>query len=189
MKRFPLVVTRAQKLAHTNPELKKLLKQSLQKLSELDNTEKLSYVYAKIDELLAAEDLSKATCAKGCHFCCYHPIEVSTLEKKNLRPKIKHADKKRLNYQVNQLLNENIYDDWQYSEQACVFLDKSGGCKVYEDRPIICRLTYVLSIADNCHYDNEDQQINHHPVYTAAILALAFLMGEEDGHLLPLALI
>ena len=190
MNRFPKVVQEAQILSRSDADLKKLLKIHLKEFTLMEPGEKKAkYMYQLIEEQLIKTDLSNTSCQKGCHYCCYHPIELTSSEKENIVLQVESANKKRLAYQVDQIFNDDIYENWDYKKQACVFLDEQGGCKIYQDRPLICRLTYVTSNSENCDYRQDTESIAHHPVTKAAIIALAYLMTEQDSHLLPLALL
>lgn len=190
MNRFPKVVQEAQILSRSDLNLKSLLKTHLKEFTLMRaGKQKAKHLYHLIDEQLSTIDLSKTSCQKGCHFCCYHPIEITSSEKDNIKQLIQFADKKRLSYQVDQIFNDDIYENWDYKQQACVFLDEQGSCTIYQQRPLICRLTYVTSASENCDYRNNKERINHHPVTKAAIIALAYLMTEQESHLLSLSLL
>ncbi len=183
MSSLPYIVIQAQKLARTSPELKGLLKETLMKLSLLEPTERIEFIFREIDYYLSLEAKGSA-CVKGCHFCCFHPITVTNEEAKVLKKHNKNADLNRLTIQKNHFKNDSLIS---YNDRACVFL-KDGSCSVYEDRPIICRLTHVKSDPADCHLENGVNEIEHLPVSKASIVAAAFLMSSTDREFLPLSL-
>jgi hypothetical protein len=182
-KSLPLVVIQAQKAARSNPELKSLLKETMMKLSLLDKHERIGFIDAELDHYIALESES-STCQKGCHYCCYHPITVTPEESSALKKHFRKIDQDRLKAQRFHFRDEQPI---AYTERACVFL-KDGECSVYEDRPIICRLTHVKSLPTDCHLEDGIGEIEHLSVSKAAIIAAAFLLSSTERELLPLSL-
>jgi Fe-S-cluster containining protein len=88
-----------------------------------DDIQKL---YADVDttarrlELIHAERLQ---CGKGCFSCCVDGISVFEVEAENIRSR--HSE----------LLEQGA----PRAEGACAFLDEDGACRIYEDRPYVCR--------------------------------------------------
>ena len=62
-------------------------------------------------------------CARGCHDCCVDGITVFEVEALRIR----------------QAHPELLQDGDPYPEGACAFLDPHGACRVYDDRPYVCR--------------------------------------------------
>jgi Fe-S-cluster containining protein len=62
-------------------------------------------------------------CGKGCSSCCVDGITVFEVEAENIRSR--HGD----------LLEHGTPHD----EGVCAFLDEEGACRIYEDRPYVCR--------------------------------------------------
>ena len=75
--------------------------------------------------------------------------------------------------------------DIAYQDRACVYL-KEGKCSVYDKRPLICRLTHVSSKSENCHFENNQNPIQHLPVTQAALVVGAFYMAHPDVEIMPL---
>lgn len=183
MKRdLPHVVRMAQIQARTDDQLKSQLFSHLRKLSEFQtNEEKLSWVHSEVERLLS--DSTKETrCLKGCHYCCFHPIALSSLEMEEIAKLASSPNLDRLQKQKNFFQNHRPIE---YEARACVYL-VDGECSVYEKRPLICRLTHVSSAPENCHFENEEKPIEHLPVTQAALVVGAFYMAHPDVELLPL---
>ncbi len=103
------------------------------------------------------EVLSEGTpsCAKGCTNCCYHPVYLNVLEalslylwlsehnlwSRDLRIKLEAAHEKTWG-----LSNEV----WALSLIPCPLLENNA-CKVYEARPLSCRITYSMGDPYDCH--------------------------------------
>jgi Fe-S-cluster containining protein len=159
---LPVVITQAQLKMREDKELLTYFYSQLKKLSTMtERKEILKYVHAEIDKNLS-EEVKEATCRKGCHFCCYHPISIAIPEEENI-------------LQFKKYLNE--------SSLACKFL-RDGECSIYENRPLICRLTHVKTPAENCQKDNQKIPIEHLPVYKAALVAAAFYNAFPETKLL-----
>ena len=179
MKRdLPKVIRDAQLLARTNPELKALLYNTLKSLSALKAGEELKWLREEID--LAIDESSDETkCAKGCHHCCFHPITLSQEEFRSIQEA--PISKERLNAQIGHFSADQPIS---YEDRACIYL-KDGQCSVYEERPLICRLTHVSSVPQNCHLEG-GEAITHLPVTKAALMAGAYYMLHNDLDLIPL---
>ena len=71
-------------------------------------------------ERLHAERLQ---CRRGCHDCCVDGITVFEVEAERIRER--HA--------------ELLETGEPHPEGRCAFLDGEGGCRIYADRPYVCR--------------------------------------------------
>lgn len=74
---------------------------------------------AKLSEIHAA----RLNCKKGCAACCVDEITVFEVEAENIR-----ANHEEL------LKNEK-----PHNPGMCAFLDEGNACRVYENRPYVCR--------------------------------------------------
>ena len=91
-----------------------------------DLLEALSRLYAEVDRLtgrLSRIHSGRLQCRRGCSACCVDGIAVYEIEARNIQRH--HAD----------LLEEET----PRAEGACAFLDAEGGCRIYEQRPYVCR--------------------------------------------------
>ncbi len=181
---LPHVVRQAQLLARKDPELKAFLKESMRALSSIpDEEEKIQWLRSEVDRLLQ-EDTNNTQCQKGCHFCCYHPIALSSLEMKSIARERPSYDQERL---ITQRKSFQEGTNISYEQQACIFLNSHEGvCSIYQKRPLICRLTHVASAPENCHWENKNTPIEHLPVTKAALLVGAFYMIYPEIDLIPI---
>lgn len=75
-----------------------------------------------------AEELAKVhgerlTCARGCSACCLDGLTVFSVEAERIRAA--HAT----------LLEKGL----PHAAGACAFLDEEGACRIYAERPYVCR--------------------------------------------------
>jgi len=187
MKRsLPFVVRQAQLMARTDSSLKKFLYESLKKISSFsDEAEKLKWIHSQVD-ILITQSSNESKCQKGCHHCCYHPIQLSHIEINNIKEKYLISNPDRLKVQkANIDKDDGLNSSLEYKDRACVYLNNTGTCSIYEDRPLICRLTHVQSNPEYCHWENKDRPIEHLPVTKAALLVGAFYMGHSEIDFIP----
>ena len=93
------------------------LEESLQELHE---------VYEEVDhraKKLEAVHRGRLQCGRGCSDCCIDGMTVFEIEGENIRSH--HSDL---------LVNES-----PHPEGRCALLDGNGACRVYENRPYVCR--------------------------------------------------
>jgi Fe-S-cluster containining protein len=151
-KQLPLGAMQAQKKAKRNPQLLKIMYDTLKQLGMISNPiERIKALHKQLDFALEKSSPS-VTCTKGCPHCCYHLINLAEDEAKLLNQHVSKLDseqKHRLQKQKDHLLHEKDWEQLDYSDRACVFL-KDNSCSVYEDRPLVCRVTQVESEPENC---------------------------------------
>lgn len=88
--------------------------------------EKVIALHREIDALvqkLEAHHVARLSCARGCSGCCVDDISVFEVEAELIRKK--HA----------RLLAEGE----PHERGACAFLDDEGACRIYAERPYVCR--------------------------------------------------
>ncbi len=66
---------------------------------------------------------ARLACRRGCSTCCEDGLTVFEIEAQPIR--VRHAA----------LLATGV----PHAEGACAFLDAEGGCRIYADRPYVCR--------------------------------------------------
>jgi len=83
-------------------------------------------IHARVDARaaeLAREHTARLRCARGCHACCVDDLTVLRVEAERIRAA--HA----------MLLREGT----PHAPGACAFLGSEGECRIYPDRPYVCR--------------------------------------------------
>lgn len=86
----------------------------------------LAELHAEIDReagALAKLHGSRLRCARGCSACCLDGLSVRPIEAERIRRA--HPDLLRTGE--------------PHAEGACAFLDGEGACRIYADRPSVCR--------------------------------------------------
>lgn len=86
----------------------------------------LNSLYAAVDAqagVLAQVHEGRLVCRRGCCMCCVDDLTVFEVEAENIRQR--HAG----------LLNSAQ----PHAAGACAFLDDEGACRIYLDRPYVCR--------------------------------------------------
>ena len=89
-------------------------------------TDTLSRFYKDVDreaDRLSAEHAGRLQCGRGCSVCCVDDITVYTIEAQNIRAA--HSD--------------ILTGGTPHEAGKCAFLDEQGSCRIYEDRPYVCR--------------------------------------------------
>ena len=91
-----------------------------------DAAARLRALHAEVDRacaVLAARHGARLRCGRGCHACCVDGLTVFELEAERIRSA--HP----------QLLREGR----PHPPGACAFLGDAGECRVYAERPYVCR--------------------------------------------------
>ena len=105
-----------------------------------------------LDEMLTAgkersTDAKLISCARGCSHCCKQYVTVMAPEAEFLVSVAKEnglvLDREKLERQRQ--LKEGDYSTAPRGDAACVFLQESGECAVYEFRPMSCRKYFSLA--------------------------------------------
>ncbi len=97
--------------------------------SAADTERALADLYALHEEidreadLLARQHAERLQCRRGCSACCLDDLTVELVEAERIRRA--HPE----------LLRAGV----PHSIGACAFLDEDGSCRIYADRPSVCR--------------------------------------------------
>ena len=126
-------------------------------------------------------------CKLGCVGCCYTQVSVTKDEAELLAEKIMNGlevDLERLKIQASVGTNSESYYKIPYSDRRCLFLSEENHCRIYEDRPSVCRTNAVLGTPDQC-----DTSVSIKPTRLVltekadmAIYA-SFLLSDRNGTL------
>ena len=96
------------------------------------------------------ETKNRISCRKGCAHCCHLFVSVSMREAVVIKG---HCDDNDILIDKEYLKKQSNYKQKDYSLQensACVFLNDSNECKIYNVRPLACRKYFVISDPDLC---------------------------------------
>lgn len=86
----------------------------------------LRSLHVEIDQLAAEIAVGhgvRLQCRRGCCQCCVDDLTVFEIEAENIR--LAHASL--------------LVQQEPHPRGACAFLDSEGGCRIYADRPYVCR--------------------------------------------------
>jgi Fe-S-cluster containining protein len=96
------------------------------RVTSREATEAIQALHRRIDEQvrpLEALHAEGLVCARGCSSCCVDDITVFTVEAALIR------------HHHRRLLEEGE----PHAPGACAFLDEEGACRIYPERPYVCR--------------------------------------------------
>lgn len=110
-------------------------------------------------------DIEKASCTKGCTWCCYQVVAVNLAEGVVLAREImKRSDWKRIAkdmaVRAKQTPADVSREDYMYRKLPCPLLDtEEKTCRVYDVRPAACRFYYVITDPAYCSPDDPHQEV------------------------------
>lgn len=124
------------------------------------------FIYKKVDEELAKQFQDPMVsqlvqCKKGCSACCHTQVSVTIEEAELLATKVKDGlpiDWTKLFVQASAGVSSAQFFRIPYEMRGCIFLDDEGQCRVYEDRPVVCRTNHVLSDPKQCEVKDSNSE-------------------------------
>jgi Fe-S-cluster containining protein len=155
----PAIAQKSFDESRNSPELLTIVIDTLDALKILKTEkERTDYIHQKIDEYnneAFSHPLVKqlSPCKMGCTACCHTQVSTTNEEAFILAQRVKDGvviNEERLKLQMKTQNSEKEFYKLSYEERKCVFLDEKGACKVYEDRPSVCRTNAVLGSAAQC---------------------------------------
>ena len=182
----------------------------------VETAQKIASAIADISIEEMTRQKTPIMCQKGCNACCKYMVSLSAPEAFAIRNKIMEMEAEEGRNTLEQTLDVSrtilekfpiFFNDEQdetenqdaalsqwYSslDIACPFLsEENGQCKIYEDRPIVCREHMVMSDPKQCAIEN-DLKKHEVPVPVSFSRVLAQLSAEMqcsdvDAVMLPLA--
>jgi Fe-S-cluster containining protein len=162
----PAVAQKTFELLRNQAEFLNITKSVLSSLKKIKNSlERARFVHNMIDEYnneVFSHPLLKlfVPCKTGCSACCHTQVSVTKDEAELLISNINSGvkiDYKLLSLQAEKGNSSQDFYQLAYKDRKCVFLDEKGSCKVYKDRPSVCRTNAVVGEASQCSTDNKEQ--------------------------------
>lgn len=131
----------------------------LKKLSKMhDGVKRARFIHRLVDE--ASEEAFSnpviqqlSPCKQGCTGCCHTQVSVTDDEAKLLALRVAEGvsiDVAKLQIQMTVRDNSTDFYAIPYEQRRCVFLSDQGSCRIYEDRPSVCRTNAVIGDAAQC---------------------------------------
>lgn len=142
-----------------NPNYMGIVQHILQKIKKIPSAiKRAKFIHNSINqynESVFSNPIVKelSPCKSGCTACCHTQISITQDEAELLAQKIHEGldvnlDLLRIQAQVGD--NSIEFYKLGYEDRRCIFLDEVGFCKVYSDRPSVCRTNAVLGEPDQC---------------------------------------
>ena len=129
-------------------------------------------------------------CKSGCSGCCHTQVGITSDEAELLAERINEGikiDYKLLEIQLNAGNNPAGFYQLEYEERRCIFLGTDDSCRVYSDRPSVCRTNAVLGDASQCvpqEGSGESSTIRLVKTEQADMAIMgSFLMSSESGNI------
>jgi len=150
------------------------------------------FIHKLIDEYneeVFAHPLVKqlSPCKIGCSACCHTQVSVTEDEAELLSQKISAGlviDNRLLKLQSETLDDSSAFFKMKYEDRKCIFLDEAGACRVYDDRPSVCRTNAVLGEADQCGTSDSIKPIRLINTHKAdMVIYAAYLHSQKSGSL------
>lgn len=158
--------------------------------SALERARTVHHILDEVNKPVFADPLVQkfSPCKLGCTGCCHTQVSVTEDEGKLLAEKVKNGtvqiDLDSLRRQMKAGNDSKEFFAIPYEQRRCVFLNDSGGCSVYHDRPSVCRTNAVLGNSDQCDTQNGPQ--SQRLVKTTQgdlVIYAAFMQSKNNGAL------
>jgi Fe-S-cluster containining protein len=156
---FPAIAKKTYDLLRTEEGFAFITDSIIFQLKEIKHAiTRARFFHNKVDEYakdVFAHPIVKelSACKRGCSGCCHTEVSVTDDESELLALRVQNGIKinhDRLNLQNKTAKDSKKFLSLSYEERACVFLDKSGMCSVYSDRPAVCRTNAVIGTSEQC---------------------------------------
>ena len=162
-----------------------------EKLSMInDSKEQVNIVHKYLDEMLEAFSISfpnknPIACSIKCSFCCSFPIQTPIQIIEHIASHIETNFTKEEIKDLIMAFHQNISDrKAPFFRATCPFLDEENCCKIYEQRPLVCRwfTSPDASLCERSISSGESipQQVTQHRIYQLANMALV-LTSKKVG--------
>jgi Fe-S-cluster containining protein len=156
----PAIAKSTFELLRNQPEFLSITQTVITHLNKIKNSlERARFVHNMVDEYnkeVFSHPILKAMvpCKAGCTGCCHTQVSVTEDEAELLAHNIS-TNSIEVNYELLATQAEAgndsaVFFRIPYNERRCVFLGENGACKVYKDRPSVCRTNAVVGEASQC---------------------------------------
>ncbi len=127
-------------------------------------------------------------CKMGCSACCHTQVSVTEDEAQLLVHRIDggvEIDRERLARQMSAQDSSEAFYKLSFEDRKCIFLGENGACRVYEDRPSVCRSNTVIGEADQCDTSTSVKPTRLIKTPKADLVVYASYLHSESGGVLP----
>lgn len=140
-------------------------------------TELMNVLYASLKETTDAMKEGSSCKGKGCSFCCHDEIIMSGIEAEHIRGVL---GKVKPHEQRLKIQNEFDYENLTFEQKKCSLLDESGNCKIYDDRPLICRTHNTTDEIELCKEDENGNKQFHGQLMSVNVEAVQLALFLES---------
>ncbi len=189
----PAVAQRTFSTHSRDPIYMEIVRRMVQLLSGLKSgTDRARLVHQEIDAYnkeVFSNPVVKAhsPCTAGCSACCHTQVSTTHDEAQLLARSVSEGieiDQSRLQRQTGAGNSSEEFYKLSYEDRRCVFLDQAGSCRVYSDRPAVCRTNAVLGSADQCDTRQGPKTTRLILTHKAdMVIYAAYLSAPESGTL------
>lgn len=191
----PAIAKSTFELLRNQPEFLKITETMITHLNKIKSSlERARFVHNVVDEYnqkVFSHPILKELmpCKAGCTGCCHTQVSVTEDEAELLAHNIANGVEinfKLLEHQAKAGNDAEAFFAIPYKERKCIFLDENGACKVYKDRPSVCRTNAVVGDAAQCDTSANSGSGAIRLVKTQeADMAIvgSFFMAQESGTL------
>ncbi|MEN6390975.1 MAG: YkgJ family cysteine cluster protein [Syntrophomonas sp.] len=119
----------------------------------------------------------------GCHLCCHEPLPVTSIDLLSICRALQIDFIDAFKY-LNLEVDGNVIDiTLKRRKGDCIFLNKQGRCRIYNDRPFLCQ-TYIC-----CHMHEGVEELRSQVVNQGMdeLVRLALLRFKKEGKILPVS--
>lgn len=194
--KVPAVAKRTFNELSSRPEYMAITQFILEKISRISSAiKRAKFIHQTIDDYNQKVFshplvLEFSPCKLGCSACCHTQVSVTADEAQLLAQRVQEGveiDMQRLASQSRCGNDSSAFYQLSYEERKCVFLDDSGACNIYEDRPAVCRTNAVLGEPSQCE-TTQGGQLRLVKTAEADMAIYAAYLFSHDSGALPLML-
>lgn len=122
-------------------------------------------------------------CKKSCSACCHTEVAVTDDEAALLADLAQKNPGLISEERLSRQLKAGPWYAKAYGDRACIFLGENQECRVYEHRPSVCRVNFVISHPSTCDTRNGTVRPQRLLMIEEAhlIMAAAFLGSQKTG--------
>lgn len=127
-------------------------------------------------------------CKMGCSACCHTQVSVTEDEAILMAQLVRDGigiDLNQLELQAQAQNDSDTFYQIPFPKRACVFLDENGACRIYENRPSVCRTNAVLGDNDQCDTRTEIKPTRLVKTSQSDLVIYASFLGAKDSGTLP----
>lgn len=194
----PAIAKSTFELLRNQPEFLSITHSVIEHLNKIKSKiEKARFAHNMIDEYnreVFAHPLLKqlVPCKSGCSGCCHTQVSVTAEEAELLLVHVDEGlkiDIEKLNLQAQAGNSPANFYQIPYAKRGCVFLDGGGNCRVYKDRPAVCRTNAVVGEASQCDTNGQEQgALRLVKTQKADMVIVGAFYAAEDSGTLPMML-